>query len=121
MNTVTVKRTDLIGRIKRNRDEHHMQFEKAQEGFRARVIEELDAMLAAARRGDQLRTSVKLVPPENHTADYDRALDMLTMSTDEEIEIDTMTFAQLVRNEWAWFSRASHVNTMYATGGKVDA
>lgn len=121
MNFVKVDRRSLIKKIKTNRDAHRELFIKAQDGFRARVIEELDLMLAEARAGSRIRTSVKLVPPEDHTNEYDRALEMLEMSVEDVVEIDVNSFVQYVRNEWAWFARAASLNSTYSTGGKVDA
>lgn len=121
MNDVKIKRIDLLNVVTTNRDAHRDQFLQAQAGFRERVVEELDAMLADAKAGKALRTSVRLVAPEDHTADYNRAIAMLEMSIDYVIDINQLDFAQLVRNEWAWFARASHVNTLYASGLKMDA
>ena len=121
MHSVKVKRLPLLEQIKTNRDAHRDQFLKAQAGFRERVIEELDAMLAEARQGKGLRTSVRLVAPEDHTAEYDRVIAMLEMSVDDELQIDSASFNQYVRNEWAWFQRASTINAVYSTGGKMDA
>jgi hypothetical protein len=121
MQEVTVKRTELIEVVTKNRDAHRALFLKAQEGFRARAVEELDAMLAAARDGGALRLHVGLVAPEDHTVEYDRALQMLSMSQDDVVTIDQHSFAQLVRNEWAWFAHSSAVNATYASGLKVDA
>ncbi len=120
MNDVKVRRADLIARIRKNRDEHRELFLKAQDGFRARVIEELDAMLAEARDGKPVRTAVRLKQPEDHTKEYDRAIEMLDMSTEDEVMLDYQNFVQLVRNEWAWFGNVTAMNTLYASGGKLD-
>jgi len=118
MDDVRVKRDDLLAKIVANRDAHKALFEQAQAGFRARAIEELDDMIAAAKRGD-VRLFVGLTAPEDHSADYDRAIAMLEMSQDDVVTIDRLTFAQLVRNEWAWFKQAQSTNTTYASGGKI--
>jgi hypothetical protein len=118
MNDVKVKRAELLARVQANRDAHRDLYLKAREGFRARAIEELDDMLQKARTGD-VRLMVGLTPPEDHTADYDRAIDMLEMSQDDIIEVDSETFAQLVRNEWRWFGATTATNSLYASGGKL--
>lgn len=120
MNNISVNRLELIARVQKNRDEHRDLFLKAQEGFRARVVEELDAMLADARSDRPLRTQVRLRAPEDHTADYDRTLDMLAMTGAAEVAIDEHEFARLVRNEWDWFQRSLAMNSTYASGGKLD-
>jgi len=118
MQTITVNRNDLLARIRKNRDDHHALFVKAQEGFRARAIEELDDMMKHAQSGE-VRLYVGLEPPQDHTAEYDRAIDMLEMEVAEQVQISRVDFAQLVRNEWAWFHSATVTNTLYASGGKM--
>ena len=118
MQKVRVKRDELLAKIRKNRDEHRDLFLKAQEGFRARAVEELDKMLALARDGKEVRLYVGLEQPEDHTAEYDRAIEMLEMSQDDTLDVDRQTFAQLVKNEWAWFEKAMVTNTLYASGGK---
>ena len=49
MNTVKVKREELLAKVRSNRDAHQTLFLKAQEGYRKLVIEELDRMLEDAR------------------------------------------------------------------------
>lgn len=120
METITVSVASLLDRVKANRDAHRALFLKAQDGFRERVIEELDEMLKRARDGGEMRLQVGLVAPQDHTAEYDRAIDMLSMHTRETIDIDQQKFAQLVRNEWAWFRAATHTNTLYASGSKLS-
>lgn len=118
MKQITVRVADLLARVKENRAKHNELFLKAQEGFRRAAIEELDAMLELARKGE-VRQFVGLTAPEDHTAEYDRAIDMLEMTTDNLITVDAITFAQLARNEWAWFASATATNTLYAKGGKL--
>lgn len=119
MDTVRVNKADLLAKVKTNRDAHRALFLKAQEGFRQRAVEELDEMLKLARDGNEIRQYVGLTPPEDHTVEYDRAIDMLEMSQDDVVSIDQVAFAQLVRNEWAWFSKALVTNSLYASGGKL--
>jgi hypothetical protein len=118
LDEVKVHKQALLDRVKENRDAHKALFLKAQEGFRARVIEEIDDMLDKAKRGE-IRLLVGLTPPEDHTKEYDRAIEMLEMSTDSIIAIDHASFAQLVRNEWSWFNQATVVNSTYSSGGKL--
>ena len=51
MNTVKVRRQELLTKIRLNRDAHRELFLKAQEGYRKLMIEELDRMLADAKEG----------------------------------------------------------------------
>ena len=120
MHDIVVSRIELLDKVRANRDQHRELFLKAQEGFRARVIEELDEMIKTAREHREVRLQVGLVPPQDHTSDYERAIAMLEMHQSDTIEIDAQTFAQLVRNEWAWFRSATVTNALYASGGKLS-
>lgn len=118
MNSVTVKKEELLVRVRSNRADHHDLYVKAWEAFKRRVIEELEDMHAAARKGE-IRQYVGLTAPQDHTAEYDRAIAMLEMSVDDQVTIDAQQFAELVRNEWAWFNQTRHINSTYASGGKL--
>lgn len=118
MDSVRVKKSELLAKVQKNRDDHKALYEKAKEGFRARAIEELNEMLAKAKAGE-IRLFVGLTAPVDHTVEYDRAIQMLVMSTDDIVEIDQTTFANLVRNEWAWFAAATATNSLYASGSKL--
>src|SRR5215831_19292135 len=114
MNTVTVKREELLTKVRTNREAHRTLFLKAQEGYRKLVIEELDRMLADARQGRPIQRSVTLTEPSNHIKDYDRIITMLEMSVDDTIVLDANTFDCYVMDNWQWSRFALHTNTAYA-------
>lgn len=113
MHVVKVKRQDLLDVVKKNREEHRNLFLEAQQGFRARVIERLDKMLADARAGVRYDLSVALAPPIDQTKDYDRVIKALEMSVDEEIELDEREFAQYVMDDWSWKQNVLATNSAY--------
>lgn len=120
MREVTVERGALLERLRENRKNHRDLFLKAQEGYRARVIEELDQMLSDARIGKPIRASVALVEPQDHTDEYDRVVRMLEMSVDHNITIDARSFAQFAMDQWDWTSFAETTNRVYSSGGKLS-
>jgi hypothetical protein len=117
MRSTHMDRMRLIGILKENRGKHRDLFLKAQEGFRARAIEELDKMLECARKGDKVRLHVGLDAPEDHTDDYDRVIGMLEMSVDDNVEVDANSYECFVRDKWAWSLSAMAKNSRYASGG----
>jgi hypothetical protein len=119
MNTVKVKREELLTKVRANRDAHRTLFLKAQEGYRKLVIEELDRMLADAKAGRPIQRSINLAEPADHTADYDRILAMLEMSVDDTIMLDAQEFNQYVLDNWEWSRLASYTNQSYAVGTPV--
>lgn len=113
MNQVTVRKQELLAKLTENRRNHRAAFEKAQEGFRVRVIEELDQHLADAKAGRNIKRHVNLPEPEDHTKDYDRIITMVEMSVDEEIELHAQDFARYVMDNWEWKDRVTSTNSMY--------
>jgi hypothetical protein len=119
MNTVTVKREELLTMVRTNRDAHRTLFLKAQEGYRKLVIEELDRMLEDAKAARPIARSINLAEPADHTADYDRVLAMLEMSVDDTVILSAQEFNQYVLDNWEWSRLASYTNQSYAVGTPV--
>jgi|SRR6516165_205015 len=119
MNTVKVKREELLTKVRSNRDAHRTLFLKAQEGYRKLVIEELDRMLADAKAGGPIARSINLVEPSDHTEDYDRVLAMLEMSVDDTVILGAEEFSQYVLDRWTWSRFAISTNQSYAAGSPV--
>lgn len=114
MEEMTMRVADLVEAIQKNREEHRDKFLKAQAAYRAKAIEELDRMLAEARGGLNIRRSISLPEPHDHTGDYDTALRMLGMCVDKEVQITARDFQQYVLDEWGWKAGFSATNAAYA-------
>ncbi len=111
MRNITVKKDELITKLKTNRDEHEALYDEAVEVYRRRVVEEAEKLLADAKRGDNIRHAFVLPVPEQHLEDFDRALEMLEWEIDDYVELTEREFAELVQNEWGW-ARSFTTNTM---------
>jgi hypothetical protein len=105
--------SSLIDRLKKNRAEHRKIFEEALVGYRNRVIEELDRRLKDAKAGRKIDTRIYLTEPEDHTREYDRAIDMLEMHTEPEIELTREEFVRLARDEWEWMDQFIATSSTY--------
>ena len=114
MRTVTVPVKDLLEKLYLNRTAHRELYEKAEKGYRATVIEELDKHLANARRGKPIEHFIRFDPPDDHTRDYDVAIQMLEMHVNPTIEITNSEFDCYVRNNWPWFEETLVKNTSYS-------
>ena len=109
---ITVDKADLIERLKANRDEHRAEYDAACSVYRDRCIAEIENMLADARSG-VIRRNLTLPIPEEHTEDYDRAIDMLEWAQSDTIELTQQEFATLVRNQWGWLSSFTATTSSY--------
>jgi hypothetical protein len=128
MKQVRVDKAKLLAILKKNREDHRGVFLEAQKAFRVIAIKALDAQLKAARNGKpfELARLVSLTAPEDHTADYDRSIQMLEMSVDKEIVVDEREFQNYVQDIWNWsrewaVSNIRYVNKNSRQYGKLSA
>jgi ASC-1-like (ASCH) protein len=117
MNAVKVNKKDLLKKVETNRDKHRDLFLKAQVGYRKTSIRLLDKTLRQAQKGKRFVFTpfLTLRPPVDQTQDYDKALAMLRMSVDKEVELDALTFENLVLDKWGWSQQVTATNTYYAS------
>jgi hypothetical protein len=108
-----VSKTELLAVLHENRGRHRETFLRAQEGFRARAIAELDRSLADARAGNEVRLAVSLPKPEDHTEDYDRDIRMLEMHQHDQVMIRVQLFDQIVMDRWGWSATFNATNSAY--------
>jgi len=93
---------ELLRILTENREKHRGIFLEAQEGFRQRVIEELDRRLADVRQHRHIDLYFQLPEPEDHTSDYDREIRMLEMELSDKVVLTSTQFEQLVLDRWPW-------------------
>lgn len=117
MQSIKVKRLELLDTLRANRENHRKVFLEASEGYREAAIAELDKSLEAAKRGERIRRSIGLAEPMDQTREYDRAIRMLEMSVDTEITLSDRDFQQFVMDDWAWKEQFSASNRAYVKSG----
>ncbi len=102
MRTVRVNKREFIDTVSANRDAHRAVFEKALEGYRQRLLRELEKRVHDVRKGRQVDVQIALPEPEDHTDDYDRVLTMARMSVEDVLVLDADDFAMYVMDQWRW-------------------
>jgi hypothetical protein len=114
MKTVKVRKEEALAILKRNRAEHREIFEEAVEGYRKAVTAHLEHMLADIKAGKRIEHQIRLAQPTDQTKEYDRAIKMLEMSVDDEIELDERSFANFIMDDWSWMDQFLLSNTRYS-------
>lgn len=102
MKEVTVLRPDLLETIRTNRNRHRETYEEAVKIYRQRLMEWLEERIKQLQRNEKVRMRVNLPEPVDYTDQYDRAIRMLEMSTEEEIKISSTDFDRFVMDNWEW-------------------
>lgn len=110
---ISVNRQQLIETIKANREAHAEEYKKAKEGFKIELRKELMKKVSALDGGKKVDLFFKCNKPDSHLGDYDEVIEMLEMSTSEEIELDARSFKQYVKNEWDWYRHWHASNALY--------
>lgn len=113
-------KADVIKTIKANRDEHREIFDEALVGYKAKVLEELDAHLERVRRGEVYRVYVMYPQPADHTRDYDRIISMLELTDDPSIELTEGQFAKYMQDDWEWKQMFLSTNSAYSAKAGRD-
>jgi hypothetical protein len=113
MREVNVKRTELLDKVKANREAHRGLFLKAQEGFKKAVLEALEKSLDDARSGKKFNNFWSLPEPIDQTSDYDRVIAMLEMSVDDIIVLTSQEFDCYVMDNWTWKQNVTVRNSSY--------
>ena len=114
MKTIKISKNKLLTKMRENREAHRKQFEEALEGWKERVIEELEKAVENAKKGIKFETFFHLPRPDDHTADYDAIIDQVEWNERGEIELDIHTFNQYVRDDWGWKEDFISTNAMYS-------
>lgn len=112
---VTIKKGELLGKLRENRDRHVKMCKEANEGFLKKAREELKARLELAEKGCVKRLSITLTPPADHTAEYETAIEMADMHQGDVMVLDAATFRNLVQDEWDWVGGWLSQNRQYST------
>lgn len=110
MNAVRIATANLIRRVRENRQIHVEKYDVALMEWRRQMGEGLEKaahlLLAEAPLKADEPNLYDLMQehqrPESHVEDYDAAIAMLEMHTEETIEVPEADFRQLVLDQWRW-------------------
>jgi hypothetical protein len=105
--------------ILNNRNNHKAEYDEALKAYKAQLIVLLEKKLSAAKNGEDVSHQINLAKPREYLSQYDRALRMFELTTQEEVELDSETFAQLVMDEWDWKDSFSTVNNSYKMSNSI--
>lgn len=119
--SVNVSRIELLAKLKENLELHRKEYKEALVEFQTRLLEDLKlAHKKVSKVTDveelkkfQFRTSF----PQNHEQDYLDVIEMLEMSVDENINLDSESFKAYIKNEWSWSGGFAMAKALYSTVG----
>lgn len=116
MDSITVDKNELIHKLELNRAAHAEAAAQARAGWQAAVLKALAESVDRFFTDSNLQSLnfPALFPePQNHTKDYDTALEMLAWETGASVVLDQYGFRRLVQDEWDWTSRFVASSSQY--------
>ena len=119
--TMNFRVEEILTALKKNRAEHAKIVEEAVKGFRDKLRTELVNKLHDLDTGKLPDTHSKLAKPQIYLAEYDSAIEMLSMTSDETLELDQSAFQCYVLNKWSWMGGFLNSNSMYSGTAAVAA
>jgi hypothetical protein len=113
LKAVRMRKSVLLQRVRDSKAKHVQDYAEAKAGFQKKLIADLSEALKLAKAGAEFRAGYHLEEPEDHSKDYDRVIEMLEVSLDEEVDLPASEFAKYVLDEWEWKGRFEHTVTRY--------
>lgn len=116
MHSVKINRNELLSIVRANKEKHIKEFNEAVEDYKKAVNKVAEENFALAKTGDLNEIAkIKFVPnkPVSYESSYVRAIRMLELSVDTEIELELHDFDQLVQDEWQWKQAFTTSNSTY--------
>lgn len=117
MNEVEVEKSKLIETLHANRRQHMTTFAEASANYRTSVVLAMRDRADAIAGGAEIDTHFELPKPEDHTEDYDEAIQQLEWDRQSYVKLDTQQFRQWVLDKWRW-ELAFLSNTASYTGNR---
>ena len=120
--TVKVNKEELLSVVRENLEKHIAQFEESKEDYLKALtcVSEQNVKIANKRLKQSLTGKIdgelswKQLPPEpvSFEAEYNRAIRMLEMSVETDLDVEAQVFNQLALDEWSWKNQFLNVSTL---------
>jgi hypothetical protein len=95
-----VDKKEALKTLRENRERHHKIVEEARVGYVAKAKAKLAAKLDELSSGKLVALRFDLQVPEDHTDDYDLAIRMVELHTEDTIEMTSTDVRTLMMDEW---------------------
>lgn len=118
MRKVEVKRDEVLKRIEDNLQKHVADYKEAVVGYKQESLKLLDEL--RKKVNDNLPDNSPMVPlylaldlPVSHENDYKQVIEMLKMSVQDTVTLESDEFACYVMDQWKWKQAFTATNSRY--------
>jgi len=116
MDDSKILKEDLLKRLEENRSKHRDTFEQAMDVYQEKITELLLVLTTRAREGKIIpqRALYDLPMPEDHTRDYDVAIEMLKFDVRKKFLLTEREFKRYMMDQWEWTESFTTNTVSYA-------
>lgn len=100
--SVNVSRAELIKCLSNNLKIHQKEYKQAVIDYQKKIKDEVNSLKKRIEKGDFTKVRLNIEPPVSHEKDFQNVIEMLGMSVDEVIQLDSGAYKAYVKNEWPW-------------------
>jgi len=112
MRTKITKR-EILEVLAENRKKHKEEYDEAIIVYEEKAIAKLQDKIDRIKLGKLPTLSITLPQPMQFLKEYDKVYKMISMSTDDEIELSETEFSQYVLDDWQWKDQWAATNSFY--------
>ena len=110
---IKVSKTELIEKIKENKENHIVEYDKAVIAYKEEALVQLTKLNEKVNNG-KLDIKLNLITPVNNADNYDKILQMFEWEVDDIVELEQQEFIEYVQDETDFAVTAKLSNRMYA-------
>ena len=110
---INVKKADLIAKIKENKKNHIVEYEKAVIAYKEEALKQLADLTNEITEG-KLGIQLDLVTPVNNSENYDKIVEMFEWEVNDVVELEQKEFIEYVQDETEFAVSAKFSNTFYS-------
>jgi hypothetical protein len=111
---VVVKKDEVLGTLRKNRELHSKIVREAREGYCKKATVELGKRMEKLKEGRITSLAFSLRMPVDQTSVYDTAIKMLEMHTGETITMSGGEVRNLIEDKWDWTNEFYASNRIYS-------
>lgn len=110
--TVTIKKSQLLEKIKENKLAHIKDYDEAVEAYKIEALKQLESAKTELD-GGSLKIRIQLTTPVNRSDEYDKVIEMFNWEVKEEIELTQNEFNEYVHDDNDFSRSAKLANSSY--------
>ena len=123
--SVTVSKFELLAALKTNLEIHRREYQETLDEFYAALtasIKELQKTVKNAAEDPRKLATLRfnITFPQSYEKNYLDAIDLISYSVKDEIELDGDAFRAYFKNEWVWKRQFDAVKTSYASASMMS-